>query len=73
MVFVTLDKAGRMVLPKLLREEFNTDVFDVVKRDHEIVLKPKTGLLGLFGKFPKLDVENFKKEHAEEWRNEHFA
>ncbi len=62
-----------MVLPKPLRDEFQADVFEAVKRDGTIVLTPKRGLAGLFGKFPKLDVEKFRKQHEEDACNEHFA
>lgn len=73
MVFVNIDKAGRMVLPKAIRDKFETNTFEVATRKNEIILKPKKGLLGLFGKFPKIDVEKFRKEHKEEAKNEHFA
>jgi len=62
-----------MVLPKEVRDEFDTDTFEIETKRNEIVLKPKAGLRSLVGKYPQIDVEKFKKEHAEEWQNEHFA
>ena len=64
---VTVDKSGRLVIPKKVRDEFDTNVFSVEVEKNSIVLRPKKGLRGLFGKFPGI-MEGFaewKKEEVE--------
>lgn len=43
---VTLDRAGRVVLPKALRDELHLspgDTFDVTLKDDEVTLRPRRG------------------------------
>ncbi len=58
---VTVDKSGRFVIPKKVRAGFDTNVFSLEVEKDAIVLRPKKGLRGLFGKFPELDMEEFKR------------
>ncbi len=73
MAFVTVDKAGRLVLPKAIRDEFDTNTFEVKAEKNKIVFKPKEGLKSLFGKYPQIDMAKFRKQHEEDAENEHFA
>lgn len=73
MAYLVLDKAGRTVFPKSLREQFDTNVFEVTATKKEIVLKPRENLASLFGKFPEIDVEGFRKERNKEIARERFA
>ncbi len=66
MVNIVLDKSGRAVFPKEIREKFDTNVFEVIAGEKKITLKPKKGLLSLFGKFPELDNDEFLREKKEE-------
>lgn len=70
---VTVDKSGRLVIPKKVRESFDTNVFSVQVEKNAIVLRPKTGLRGLFGAFPDLDMEEFKKWKKEEVERENSS
>jgi bifunctional DNA-binding transcriptional regulator/antitoxin component of YhaV-PrlF toxin-antitoxin module len=66
-VFVNIDKAGRLVLPKRIRESVNTSCFDVsVEGESRIVFTPVKSAKEMFGSMPDLDVEGFRKEHAKE-------
>ncbi|MBI2446192.1 AbrB/MazE/SpoVT family DNA-binding domain-containing protein [Candidatus Micrarchaeota archaeon] len=66
MVNVVLDKSGRVVLPKEIREKFGTNVFEITLEENKIILKPKEGLLSWYGKVPQIDVEGFRKEKKKE-------
>lgn len=74
MVFVTVDRAGRLVLPKKIREEMETDVFDVFlekqKSQKRVILKPRESLESLFGKFPDIDAKKFRRQHEEDARRD---
>ena len=70
---ICLDKNGRMVLPKKIREKFDTNVFEIETEKNKIVLKPLESLKSVMGKYPGLDIEEFRKERKKEIENEHFA
>ena len=67
---VVVDKAGRMVLPKKVRDEFDTKVFEVTVEKKKIILKPKKGLADLFGSLPDLDTKAFYRWKKEEAKRE---
>lgn len=66
MEFVHVDKQGRMVLPKKLREEFDTQDFAAEKEERRIVLIPVRSLKYAVGLMPNIDMEAHKREHAKE-------
>lgn len=66
MVNIVLDKAGRAVLPKEIRDRFDTNVFEVVAEKNKIILRPRNGLLSWHGKLPNIDVEGWNKERKKE-------
>lgn len=70
---VTLDRHGRMVIPKPVRERFKTEKFELGIKGGKIVLKPVKGLDQLFGSLPELDLKRIRKEHEEEAKDEHFG
>ncbi len=73
MVNIVLDKSGRVVLPKEVREKFDTNVFEIVAEEDRIILKPREGLLSWYGKVPNIDVQGFRKEKKKEIVNEPTA
>ena len=73
MEYVTLDKSGRMIMPKKIRQEFETNVFEVNIEKSKIVLKPTAGLAGLFGVAPELNVNEYLKEKKEAARRENSS
>ena len=72
MEFVSLDKSGRLVLPKKVRDEIGARTFEVTVERKEVVLRPRKGLAGLFGKMPGLDVKEFDRQRREEIRHENL-
>lgn len=73
MVNIVLDKVGRAVFPKEIREQFETNVFEITVSEKNIILKPKEGLLSWYGKVPNIDVEGFRKEKKKETSHEPIA
>lgn len=73
MVNIVLDKSGRAVFPKEIRDQFETNVFEISVLENEIILKPKEGLLSWYGKVPNIDVEGFRKEKKKEIAREPVA
>ena len=66
-IFVNVDKNGRMVLPKRIRDEVHANCFNVKVDDGErIVFIPVKSTDEMFGSMPRLDIEDFRKEHAKE-------
>ncbi len=68
-----MDKSGRAVFPKEIREQFGTNIFEVKAMKNEIVLKPKDNLASWFGKVPNIDVEGFRRERKKEMARERIA
>ncbi len=70
MEYVTVDQSGRLVLPKKVRREFDTNVFQLELERNSIRLKPKKGLLGLFGRVPGIGAKGFLRKKKEEVKRE---
>ena len=70
MVYLNIDKYGRIVLPKNVREEMETDGFEMTieKKGNarEVRLRPTKKFSDLLGMFPDLDMKKIRKEHSEE-------
>jgi len=65
--FVNVDRHGRMVMPKPIRDAVKAHRFSVKLEDGEkIVFIPVKSTDEMFGSMPGLDVEGFHKEHARE-------
>lgn len=60
---ITIDPSGRLVLPKKIRNSFDTDRFEVRKNDDSIELIPVKPLHSLFGILPEIDMEKIYREH----------
>jgi len=66
-VFVNMDKAGRLVLPKKIRETVHANKFSVeLVAEDRLVFTPVKSADEMFGSMPDLDVEGFRKQHAKE-------
>jgi bifunctional DNA-binding transcriptional regulator/antitoxin component of YhaV-PrlF toxin-antitoxin module len=67
---VKLDKSGRFVLPKHLRDRMGTNTFLVDfegTRNHErLVFKKVPSVDEMCGAFPEIDMDKHRKEHAKE-------
>lgn len=63
---ITIDQSGRLVLPKKIRNSFDTDRFEVRKTDDSIELIPIKPLHSLFGILPEIDMERIYREHNHE-------
>ncbi|MBI3588407.1 hypothetical protein HY995_02775 [Candidatus Micrarchaeota archaeon] len=63
--FVSVDRFGRVLLPKKLRESFQTSSFIAEKRGEELLFKPVPTFKEMFGSMPKLDLKKFAKQHQE--------
>lgn len=72
MVFVEVDKQGRLVLPKKLREEVGVTKFDVELEENRLVFVPVKKATELFGVLKQSGVdldkfmEKFRKNHNRE-------
>lgn len=73
MEIVTVDKSGRVVLPKKVRDHFDGREFEVLVEKNAIVLKARKGFLGLFGKAPELDMPGFDRQRRKEIVDEDSA
>jgi AbrB family looped-hinge helix DNA binding protein len=63
---ITIDQSGRLVLPKKIRNRFDTDRFEVKTTDDAIELIPIKPLHTLFGILPEIDMEKIYREHNRE-------
>ena len=60
---ITIDATGRMVLPKKIRDRFESNRFKVQEADGHIKLIPIKPLSSLFGILPDLDIEAIYRDH----------
>lgn len=60
---ITMDRSGRILLPKKVRTAFHTNCFEILANDDRIELRPVTPIQGLFGVLPDLDVDRIREEH----------
>jgi len=63
---IVVDATGRMVLPKKIRDHFNTKRFEVRETKGHIELIPVKPLSSLLGIFPDLDIEAIYRDHDRE-------
>jgi len=61
-----VDATGRMVLPKKIRDHFNTKRFEVRAKEGHIELIPVKPLESLFGILPEIDMKKIYQEHDHE-------
>lgn len=66
MVFVRVDKMGRILLPKKVRDEINADSFDLEVEKEKIILNRIKSIKEMRGSMPLLKVENWWREHCKE-------
>jgi len=67
---ITLDATGRMVLPKKIRDRFESNRFKVRETEGHIELIPVKLLSSLFGILPDLDIEAIYRDHDREVEEE---
>ena len=60
---IMVDATGRMILPKKIRDHFNTKRFEVRAKEGHIELIPVKPLDALFGILPEIDMEKIYREH----------
>ena len=65
-VVVNVDKAGRLLIPKTVRDKFSTERFLLETEKDEITLKPLKSWDELFGSMPELRQDQLKKLRKEE-------
>ena len=63
---ITVDATGRMVLPKKIRDRFESNRFTVREAGGHIELIPVKPLRSLLGIFPDLDIEAIYRDHDRE-------
>jgi AbrB family looped-hinge helix DNA binding protein len=63
---IVVDATGRMVLPKKIRDHFNTKRFEVRAKEGHIELIPVKPLGSLFGILPEIDMKKIYQEHDHE-------
>lgn len=63
---ITIDATGRMVLPKKIRDHYNSNRFEVRETKGHIELIPVKPLRSLLGIFPDLDTEAIYHDHDRE-------
>ena len=63
---ITIDATGRMVLPKKIRDRFESNRFKVREAEGHIELIPVKPLSSLFGILPDLDIEAIYRDHDRE-------
>jgi AbrB family looped-hinge helix DNA binding protein len=68
--FITIDSTGRMVLPKKIRERFESNRFEVREVKGHIELIPVKPLTSLFGILPDIDLKKLYREHDQEVEEE---
>ena len=67
---ITVDATGRMVLPKKIRDRFESNRFKVREAEGHIELIPVKPLSSLFGILPDLDIEAIYRDHDREVEEE---
>jgi AbrB family looped-hinge helix DNA binding protein len=67
---ITVDATGRMVLPKKIRDRFESNRFRVRETEGHIELIPVKPLSSLLGIFPDLDIEAIYLDHDREVEEE---
>jgi AbrB family looped-hinge helix DNA binding protein len=67
---ITIDQSGRLVLPKKIRNSFDTGRFEVRTTENGIELIPVKPLRSLLGALPDLDVVKIYRDHEEEVHEE---
>ncbi len=69
-MFVELDKFGRVVIPKEIREEVNCDKFEVVydRKNKDVHLFPVRDIREWKGKAKGI-LKDYLKEHEEDWND----
>jgi AbrB family looped-hinge helix DNA binding protein len=67
---ITVDANGRMVLPKKIRDRFESNRFKVWETKGHIELIPVKPLSSLFGILPDLDIEAIYRDHDREVEEE---
>ncbi len=60
---VTIDRSGRLVLPKRIRNLYDVNRFEVIASDNHIELIPVKPLHTLFGILPEIDMDRVYREH----------
>ena len=63
---ITVDATGRMVLPKKIRDRFESNRFKVLEAEGHIELIPVKPLSSLFGILPDLDIRAIYRDHDRE-------
>ncbi len=63
---ITVDATGRMVLPKKIRDRFESNRFKVREAEGRIELIPVKPISSLLGIFPDLDIEAIYRDHDRE-------
>ena len=66
MEFVRVDKQGRVILPKKIREEFDTRQFAVEKEEERLVFIPVKSLRQAAGMLPGINMQKYWREHRKE-------
>jgi bifunctional DNA-binding transcriptional regulator/antitoxin component of YhaV-PrlF toxin-antitoxin module len=67
---ITIDRSGRFVLPKKIRNYFATSRFEVAVNKGKIELIPVKPLRTLLGALPDIDIDAIRQEHEEEIERE---
>lgn len=63
---VEVDKSGRLLIPKSVRDKFSTHRFLLETQKDEITLKPLKTWDELFGSIPELKTDRLKKLRKED-------
>jgi bifunctional DNA-binding transcriptional regulator/antitoxin component of YhaV-PrlF toxin-antitoxin module len=67
---ITVDATGRLVLPKKIRDHYDTTKFVIRETEGHIELIPVKPLSSLLGIFPDLDLEEVYRDHDREVEEE---
>jgi bifunctional DNA-binding transcriptional regulator/antitoxin component of YhaV-PrlF toxin-antitoxin module len=67
---ISLDRSGRLVLPKKIRNHFATNRFEISIDNGKIELIPIKPLSSLLGILPDLDIEAIYRDHDREVEEE---
>jgi bifunctional DNA-binding transcriptional regulator/antitoxin component of YhaV-PrlF toxin-antitoxin module len=67
---ITIDATGRMVLPKKIRDHFESNRFKVRETKGHIELIPIKPLSSLLGIFPDIDLKALYRDHDREVEEE---
>ncbi|MEK6924253.1 MAG: AbrB/MazE/SpoVT family DNA-binding domain-containing protein [Candidatus Micrarchaeota archaeon] len=70
MPVVTIDALGRLLIPKQVRESFNTRQFYLHAEREELRLTPVKSWDELFGSLPSLSARDLKKMRTEDAAND---